>query len=47
MIELREALEKNPWNGRMEVIGAGVGGVSIADCIEQGRNVGKNWKLSE
>lgn len=45
MGELRQALEKKPWSGRMEVIGAGVGGVSVADCIEQGRDAGKNWEL--
>lgn len=43
MDELRGVLKREPWNGRMEVIGAGVGGVSVADCIEQGRDVGNNW----
>lgn len=28
----------NPWGGRMHVIGAGVGGVSVGDCVEQGRD---------
>ena len=45
MGELRGALEKDPWNGRMEIIGAGVGGVSVGDCVQQGRDVGKNWGL--
>ncbi|KAF8531090.1 hypothetical protein JB92DRAFT_2692891 [Gautieria morchelliformis] len=44
MGELREALGKDPWNGRLEIVGAGVGGVSVADCVEQGRNVGKEWE---
>ncbi|KAL4072523.1 hypothetical protein V8B97DRAFT_1870363 [Scleroderma yunnanense] len=41
--ELRHILANEPWTGRMEVIGAGVGGVSVGDCIEAGRNVGKKW----
>jgi protoporphyrinogen/coproporphyrinogen III oxidase len=44
MGELREVLEKDPWNGRLEIIGAGVGGVSVADCVQQGRNVGREWE---
>ncbi len=32
-----------PWRGRLEVIGAGVGGVSVGDCVEAGRNAGLNW----
>ncbi len=37
----RAALDE--WQGRLEVIGAGVGGVSVADCIEQGRQAGRTW----
>jgi oxygen-dependent protoporphyrinogen oxidase len=33
----------NIWGGRMEVIGAGVGGVSVGDCVEAGRGVGVGW----
>ena len=29
----------SPWKGRMHVIGAGVGGVSLGDCVQQGRDV--------
>ena len=31
------------WGGRLAVIGAGVGGVSVGDCIEAGRRVGREW----
>ncbi|KAF8270436.1 hypothetical protein EI94DRAFT_1722666 [Lactarius quietus] len=36
MEELRLALVER-WGGRMEVVGAGVGGVSVADCVKAGR----------
>jgi len=45
MEDLGTALEGEPWGGRMEIIGAGVAGVSVGDCVEAGRNVGKGWKL--
>ncbi|KAF8586608.1 Protoporphyrinogen oxidase [Ramaria rubella] len=45
MAQLKESLAAKPWNGRMEVIGAGVGGVSVGDCVEQGRNAGKDWVI--
>ncbi|KAH0826567.1 hypothetical protein J3R83DRAFT_4923 [Lanmaoa asiatica] len=41
--ELKSALASKPWDGRMEVVGAGVGGVSVGDCVEAGRNVGSTW----
>jgi len=42
--ELKEELQGSEvWQGRLEVIGAGIGGVSVPDCIEQGRHVGKSW----
>ncbi|KAI0073769.1 Protoporphyrinogen oxidase [Panus rudis PR-1116 ss-1] len=41
---LREALKGEYWDNRFAVIGAGVGGVSVPDCIEQGRNVGETWE---
>lgn len=43
MEELRHVLASEPWVGRMEVIGAGVGGVSVGDCVEAGRNAGRFW----
>ena len=43
MAELQEVLGGRPWEGRMEVVGAGVGGVSIGDCVEAGRRVGMGW----
>ena len=36
MGELRRALQER-WGGRMKVIGAGVGGVSVSDCVKAGR----------
>lgn len=42
MEQLRDAVSKN-WGREAEVIGAGVGGVSVPDCIESGRRVGKDW----
>ncbi|KAL1693384.1 hypothetical protein GGG16DRAFT_88644 [Schizophyllum commune] len=41
--ELRAALKEGEWRGRMEVVGAGVGGVSVGDCVEAGRWVGEGW----
>ncbi|TFK49014.1 Protoporphyrinogen oxidase [Heliocybe sulcata] len=43
MEELRRVLASGPWNGRFEVIGAGVTGVSLGECVEAGRKVGSNW----
>ena len=43
MKELSAALEGEPWVGRLKVIGAGVGGVSVGDCVRAGRDVGKEW----
>jgi protoporphyrinogen/coproporphyrinogen III oxidase len=40
--ELQHAAQKE-WNGRLEIIGAGVGGVSVGNCVEQGREAGKAW----
>ncbi|KAH8994513.1 FAD/NAD(P)-binding domain-containing protein [Lactarius akahatsu] len=37
MKELRKALRER-WGGRLEVVGAGVGGVSVADCVKAGRH---------
>ena len=36
MGELRRALNER-WGGRMKVIGSGVGGVSVSDCVKAGR----------
>jgi oxygen-dependent protoporphyrinogen oxidase len=41
---LRNQLKASPWAGRFEVIGAGASGVSVGDCVEAGKNVGKEWK---
>jgi oxygen-dependent protoporphyrinogen oxidase len=46
MGELDQALEARPWGGKLAVIGAGVRGVSMGDCVEAGRSVGKNWETS-
>ncbi|KAF8830604.1 hypothetical protein HHX47_DHR2001142 [Lentinula edodes] len=43
MEELKVTLAKGVWSGRLEVIGAGVRGVSLGDCVESGKRVGENW----
>ncbi|KAJ7719920.1 hypothetical protein B0H16DRAFT_1605496 [Mycena metata] len=43
MGKLREALSEGVWGGRLEVIGAGVRGVSVGDCVESGKMVGMEW----
>ena len=43
MKELKAKLKDGPWNGCLEVVGASVGGVSLGDCIQAGRDVGKDW----
>ncbi|KAF5383822.1 hypothetical protein D9615_003836 [Tricholomella constricta] len=40
---LAEGEGRGAWKGRMEVVGAGVGGVSVGDCVEAGRRVGARW----
>ncbi|KAG6830849.1 hypothetical protein H0H87_006909 [Tephrocybe sp. NHM501043] len=48
MEDLRKVLEetegRGAWRGRLAVIGAGVGGVSVGDCVEAGKRVGAHWK---
>ncbi|KAK7685546.1 hypothetical protein QCA50_011413 [Cerrena zonata] len=41
--ELQKSLEDEFWGGRFTVLGAGVGGVSVPDCVEQGRIVASRW----
>ncbi|OAX36623.1 Protoporphyrinogen oxidase [Rhizopogon vinicolor AM-OR11-026] len=41
--DLSCVLRGEPWGGRLEVIGAGVGGVSVGDCVEAGRRAGRSW----
>jgi oxygen-dependent protoporphyrinogen oxidase len=36
-------LKGGPWEGRLAVIGSGVGGVSVGDCVRAGREVGQHW----
>ncbi|KAJ4473149.1 hypothetical protein J3R30DRAFT_3296554 [Lentinula aciculospora] len=40
---LKKTLAKGVWSGRLEVVGAGVRGVSLGDCVESGKRVGQNW----
>ncbi|KAJ3500439.1 hypothetical protein NLJ89_g9794 [Agrocybe chaxingu] len=40
--EMKEALQSY-GGGRLTIVGSGVGGVSVSDCIEAGRLVGKEW----
>ncbi|OBZ67830.1 Protoporphyrinogen oxidase [Grifola frondosa] len=42
MAELRAAVSQF-WGKEAAVIGAGVGGVSVGDCVEAGRRVGLDW----
>ncbi|EEB89183.1 hypothetical protein MPER_12747 [Moniliophthora perniciosa FA553] len=44
MAELKKVLATGPWQGRLEVVGAGVRGVSVGDCVESGKRVGLDWK---
>ncbi|PFH48136.1 hypothetical protein AMATHDRAFT_49748 [Amanita thiersii Skay4041] len=32
------------WEGRLQVVGAGVGGVSVGDCVGAGKRVGEGWR---
>ncbi len=41
MAELKEILNRGEWNGHMQVIGSGVGGVSLGDCVMQGRGAAR------
>ena len=41
--EIRFALKNGPWGGHLEVVGAGVTGVSVPDCVSAGRNAGRDW----
>ncbi len=42
--EIRGCVKDDPeWRGRLSIIGAGIGGVSVSDCVEAGRQVGKDW----
>ncbi|KAG6841628.1 hypothetical protein C0991_009053 [Blastosporella zonata] len=41
---LRETKGKGAWGGRLEIVGAGVGGVSVGDCVSAGRGVGVRWE---
>jgi protoporphyrinogen/coproporphyrinogen III oxidase len=38
MGQLKKRLEEPPWNGQLGVIGAGVCGAGISDCIKAGRD---------
>lgn len=43
MDKLRGVLQGQPWDGRLEVIGAGICGVSVGDCVEAGKRAGQHW----
>ncbi|KAE9396700.1 Protoporphyrinogen oxidase [Gymnopus androsaceus JB14] len=45
MEEMKTKLAKGIWAGRLDVIGAGVGGVSVGDCVESAKRVGEGWTL--
>ncbi|PCH35100.1 Protoporphyrinogen oxidase [Wolfiporia cocos MD-104 SS10] len=42
MREMREAVRRE-WGEGAEVVGAEVGGVSVGECVEMGRAVGRSW----
>ena len=42
MQEMRNVLREQ-WDERLQVIGAGVGGVSVGDCVEAGKRIGQRW----
>jgi oxygen-dependent protoporphyrinogen oxidase len=42
MEELKDSVSR-VWEGRGVVVGAGVDGVSIGDCVEYGRRAGREW----
>jgi len=42
MAEMRDAVRER-WGEAAEVVGAGVGGVSVPACVEAGRMVGRGW----
>lgn len=44
MAQLRRAV-RELWGEAAEVIGAGVGGVSVPACVEAGRRVGRRWEV--
>lgn len=44
MDELKKRLEEPPWNGQLGVIGAGVCGAGISDCIKAGRDTALGMK---
>lgn len=42
--EIQSCVKDSPeWGGRLCIIGAGIGGVSVPDCVEASRQVGKDW----
>ena len=43
MAELQTELKRGFWDERFAVLGAGVGGVSVPDCVEQGRIIASRW----
>jgi oxygen-dependent protoporphyrinogen oxidase len=43
MEALRSALAREPWRGRMDVIGASVDGVSVGDCVENAKRAASRW----
>lgn len=47
MKEVQRRLEGGPWNGRLHVIGAGVNGAGISDCIKSARQVALSMNIGE
>jgi oxygen-dependent protoporphyrinogen oxidase len=40
---LQRDISQGGWGGKLQVIGAGVDGVSVPDCVLAGRNAGLSW----
>jgi oxygen-dependent protoporphyrinogen oxidase len=43
MQEMKKVLTGGGWGRKLAVVGAGVGDVSVGDCVEAGRRVGRDW----
>ncbi|KIJ32157.1 hypothetical protein M422DRAFT_35964 [Sphaerobolus stellatus SS14] len=43
MEELKDVLAGGQYGGRLEVVGSAVQGVSVGDCVSQGRETGQGW----
>jgi hypothetical protein len=47
MKEMQSVLQDGVWKGRLDVIGAGVSGVSVGDCVKMGREAAARAVFNE